>query len=379
MGPGTIVAGHRIERVIGRGGMGVVYRARALGGGRTVALKVIAPRLADDPEFRARFRRESELAASLDAPHVIPVYETGEHRGLLFVLMRLVEGTDLAALLSRDGPLPPRRAAEIVAAVADGLESAHARGLVHRDVKPANILIEPVEDGDNVYLTDFGLTKPLGSETLTSVGIVLGTPDYMAPEQLEGATLDARSDVFSLGCVLFEAVTGRIPFGGETMAAKLYAIAHEDPPPASEIRPGVPRQLDEVISRALAKRPADRYPSAGALGEAALAAATPVEAPDGATESERSTEPLRQSEAVTEQAPSTTEQAPSTTEKAPSTRRRRRPRGRRRPGSRGLGAGAASRCSPPPAPLPSSPRSPRSCFWGTGKTPQGPPGVTRWH
>ncbi|MEA2426581.1 MAG: hypothetical protein QOF37_209, partial [Thermoleophilaceae bacterium] len=271
LAPGTIVGGYRIESVAGRGGMGVVYRATQLRLNRLVALKVIADDLAEDPGFRERFGHESEMAASIDHPNVIPVYEAGDQDGLLYLSMRYVEGTDLKALIRGEGRLPAQRAAHIIAQVAEALDAAHARGLVHRDIKPANILIA---EGDRSFLTDFGLTKHAASASgLTKTGTWVGTADYVAPEQVQGQAVDARTDVYSLGCVLYEALTGTVPFARPSEIAKIYAHLQEEPPPVDWAALGVPAGMDEVVRRALAKDPAARYQSAGDLGRAALAAA----------------------------------------------------------------------------------------------------------
>src|SRR4051794_33548799 len=221
LAPGDVFAGHRIEDVAGRGGMGVVYRAMQLGLDRIVALKLITPALAGDPDFRARFVRESRAAASIEHPHVIPIFSAGEEQDVLYISMRFVDGQDLRALLRADGPLEPRRAARIVAQVAAALDAAHERGLVHRDVKPANILLTPT---DHAYLTDFGLTKRVG-EGATQVsrpGGWVGTLGYVSPEQVRGERIDARADVYALGAVLFHALTGGPPFAADTDEAMLY-------------------------------------------------------------------------------------------------------------------------------------------------------------
>jgi hypothetical protein len=277
--PGDEFAGCRIEAVAGRGGMGVVYRATELSLGRPVALKLLAPDRAGDAGFRERFQRESRMAAAIDHPNVIPVYGAGEEDGLLYLVMRYVGGTDLHALLREEGALEPARAAELVAQVAAALDAAHAAGLVHRDVKPANVLLA----GKHAYLSDFGLTRLAGSDTeLTGSGQWIGTVEYCSPEQLRGHRTDARADVYSLGCVLFAALTGGPPFAHGTVPATMLAHLHDAPPTPSSR--GAPVEFDRVIARALAKAPEDRYPSAGDLGRAALAAARgePV------TESERS-------------------------------------------------------------------------------------------
>src|SRR5436305_7727374 len=249
--------------------MGVVYRATQLALDRTVALKVIAPELADDASFRERFKRESKTAASIRHPNVISIYDAREDDGLLFISMDFIEGTDLRAILSREGPLEPLRAARIVGQVADALDAAHRRGLVHRDVKPANVLVASENGGEHVYLTDFGLTKDAASESgMTKTGMFVGTLDYIAPEQLQGGPLDARADVYALGCVLYETVTGRVPYPDRPTMAKMWAHANE-PPPRIE-RTGLPEQLQEVVNRAMAKDPNERYLSAGDLAKAAI-------------------------------------------------------------------------------------------------------------
>jgi hypothetical protein len=258
-------AGHRIEAVAGRGGMGVVYRARQLSLDRVVALKVISPALTEDPAVRRRFLRESRVAASIEHPNVIPIYYTGEDGDVAYIAMRYVPGDDLRTLVRREGPLEPARAARVVAQVGAALDAAHAAGLVHRDVKPANVLLGP---GEHAYLTDFGLTKHALSEPdATRSGQWVGTVDFVAPEQIRGERVDARADVYGLGCLLHYALTGRAPFARDTDEARLWAHLSEPPPSVGE------PALDSVIARALAKSPGDRHPSAGDLGRAALAAA----------------------------------------------------------------------------------------------------------
>jgi serine/threonine-protein kinase len=250
--------------------MGNVYCATHLTLGRRDALKVLIPELADDPDFRERFIRESQLAASLDHPNVIPIYDAEEAEGVLFIAMRYVEGSDLKSLLDRRGTLTPQEVVPIIKQAAAALDAAHAAGLVHRDVKPANILID--EKRDRVYLTDFGIAKGGGGSGLTRTGTFLGTVDYCAPEQIEGKEVDGRTDVYALGCVLFQAVTGQVPFARPVSAATMLANMDEPPPLVSAHAPGAPRALDDVVCTAMAKDPEERYPTAGALGRAALTA-----------------------------------------------------------------------------------------------------------
>ena len=274
IGSGTELDGFVIEAVAGRGGMGVVYRARQNRPDRIVALKVIASGLAEDPQFRTRFQRESSIAAQIEHPNVIPVHAVGEADGLLYIAMRFVDGTDLRALFAQEGRLEPGRAATIVDQVAQALDAAHAHGLVHRDVKPANILIQATAAREHVYLTDFGITRHIdGSHGLTGTGAFLGTIDYVAPEQARGERVDARTDVYSLGCVLFQALTGTVPYPLDNEMAKLYAHDSKPPPSVTERAPDVPVSFEAVLARAMAKSPDDRYLSAGDLGRAALTAA----------------------------------------------------------------------------------------------------------
>src|SRR5688572_18055217 len=270
---GDVLAGYRIEAVAGRGGMGVVYRATQLALERQVALKLIAPELAQDEAFRDRFKRESKTAALIEHAHVIPVHEAGEADGQLFIAMRFVEGTDLRELIRREGRIAPARATRLLTQVASALDAAHARGLVHRDIKPGNVLIAHEDGQDHAYLTDFGLSKRVGSESgVTRTGMWVGTLDYIAPEQIQGFELDARSDVYSMGCLLYHTVTGRIPFERDSDVAKIFAHMSESPPPLHEVDERLPADLDAVLLRAMAKEPGDRYPSAGDLGRAARAA-----------------------------------------------------------------------------------------------------------
>ena len=254
--------------------MGVLYKARHLELDIIRALKVIVPEHTADSEFRARFKREWRLAARIEHPNVIPVHEVGEEDGLLYISMRFIEGQDLGRLISNEGPLEPNRVANIIDQIAYALDAAHEAGLVHRDVKPANILIESDSRGEKAYLTDFGLTKAAASQTaMTASGMFVGTIDYMSPEQFEGDTLDARADVYALGCVLYEALTGRVPFARDGYQARIFAHMSSDPPMPSDAVPGLPDEFDEVVARSMAKNPDERFLSAGDLGRAALAAA----------------------------------------------------------------------------------------------------------
>jgi predicted Ser/Thr protein kinase len=280
---GTMLGGYRVERMLGHGGMGVVYLALQVSLDRPVALKVLAPELARDDAFRQRFLNESHLAASIDHPNVIPVHEAAEDAGRLYVTMRYVDGPDLGALLRAERRLEPARAARIIAQVGAALDAAHRAGLVHRDVKPGNVLVADAGETDHCYLTDFGLVKRSASTTgLTQTGTVMGTVSYIAPEQLRGDTVDGRADVYALGCVLFEVLTGRRPFERDTDVATMWAHLSEPPPAASDYVPSVPAALDGVVRRALAKDPDERWATAGELGRAALAATetAPIVEPD---------------------------------------------------------------------------------------------------
>ncbi len=267
---GSDFAGYRVEALVGRGGMGIIYRGTDLRLDRPVAIKLIASDRATDAHSRQRFEREARLTAAIDHPNVIPIYAAGEEEGHLYLVMRYVSGTDLAGLLKARGGLDPERAAGITAQVAEALDAAHAAGLVHRDIKPANVLLA----GEHVYLSDFGITRAVDSGTrLTDSGQWLGSVDFCSPEQLRGERTDARSDVYALGCVLYSALTGSPPHHRDTPAATMLSHLNDPPPPPSATD-GVPPDFDEVIARALAKAPSDRYPSAGDLGRAAIAAAS---------------------------------------------------------------------------------------------------------
>jgi DNA-binding beta-propeller fold protein YncE len=262
---GSQFAGYSLDEEIGRGGMGVVYRARELALDRPVALKLIAPELARNPSFRDRFLRESRLAASIDHPGILPVYAAGEADGELYLAMRYVSGTDLRALIDQSGPLPPEQALSIIEQVAEALDAAHERGLVHRDVKPANVLID---SANHCYLCDFGLTKQLGEQSGTTVaGRLVGTLDYLAPEQIRQEPVDGRADRYALACVLYECFAGKPPFRRDTEAQTLWGHMQEAVPPV----PGRP-QLDDVFERGLAKDPDERFDSCVQLVETARSA-----------------------------------------------------------------------------------------------------------
>lgn len=270
---GSEFAGYRIEGLLGRGGMGIVYQAVEVDLARPVALKVVAPELAEDDAFRTRFTHEARVAASIDHPNVIPIYDAGEDDGTLYLAMRLVNGVDLGALIKSEQRLEPLRAIRLVDQMAEALDAAHARGLVHRDVKPANALVTPSRGREHVYLTDFGLTKETGSDAgLTRTGQWVGTLDFVAPEQMRGDAVDGRADIYALGCVLFQALTGSIPFDRPSDAAKMFAHLSEDPPRLRERVPALPASLEPVLAKALAKSPEERYQSAGELADAAQAA-----------------------------------------------------------------------------------------------------------
>ena len=272
MTSGTVLGSYRIDGMAGQGGMGVVYRATQLGLDRAVALKVIAAEFAGNVDFRNRFKSEAQLAASIDHPNVVPIYETGEADGVLYLAMRYVEGTDLRSLVDESRGLGAERAVRIIWQIAGALDAAHRRGLVHRDVKPPNVLIA-AEGEEHVYLTDFGLTKhAAASAGFTRTGVFVGTPDFASPEQIRGEHADARADIYALGAMLFHALTGRPPFPRDSELAKMYAHLNDPAPAASPLAQGVPPALDVVIGTAMAKAPEERYASAGDLARAAWAA-----------------------------------------------------------------------------------------------------------
>jgi serine/threonine protein kinase len=266
---GTVLGGYRILEPLGRGGTSVVYRAEHVRLGRPAALKLLAPGLGE-ADFSDRFLRESRLAASLDHPSIVPVYDAGEDDGLLYIAMACVEGSDLKTLLAAEERLPSRRALRIVGQIAGALDAAHARGLVHRDVKPANILVGADE---RAYLSDFGVVKEVASNGSTRTGAFIGTIDYCAPEQIEGREVDARTDVYALACVLYECLAGTPPFHRPSDVAILNAHLHSPPAKLTRAAPDVPPALEHVVAKALSKSPLDRYASTGEFLAAARSAA----------------------------------------------------------------------------------------------------------
>ena len=278
---GDLFAGHRIEALLGRGGMGVVFRAREESSGERVALKVVAPEIAEDPYFRARFQREMRLAAEFEHPNAVAVRGSGEWGGALWIAMRLVAGIDLEGLLAERTYVHPRHAAEICAQVASALDAAHARGFIHRDVKPGNVLLERSPDAAvHALLGDFGLSKHVASQSgLTRAGHWVGTVDYASPEQLDARETDAKTDIYALGAVLHEMLTGLVPYPRPTDVLVMSAHLSEPPPRVSDEAPTiVPAAFDAVVMRAMAKDPDERFRCAGDLGRAALMAA--AEAPE---------------------------------------------------------------------------------------------------
>src|SRR5262245_38680805 len=265
---GMRVGGYRVDELIGRGGIGQVHPAFDDRLERNVALKILAPGLADEAPFRERLLRESRLAASLDHPNVIPVYDAGEVDGRLYLAMRFVDGTDLRALLRREGVLPPERALAIVAQVADALDAAHERGLVQRDVKPSNNLLDRLGGREHAYLADFGLTQS-ATDTGPTDGRLMGTVDYVAPEQIRGDSVDGRADQYALACMLFECLTGTAPFARGSDMATIYAHLEEAPPSASEHNSDLPGEVDAALERAMAKAPVGRVAAGGGLVVAA--------------------------------------------------------------------------------------------------------------
>ncbi len=275
-----MLAGHRLDARIGEGGMGVVYRATHLRLGRTVALKVLPPALAADHEYRRRFEREAAIAASLEHPNVVPIYDAGHVHGILYLSMRFVDGEDLGAVLRREGRLDVERVCALLGPVADALDAVHEAGLVHRDVKPGNVLIarsRRARGAEQVYLCDFGIAKGTagaGSD-ITSAGQFFGTPHYSSPEQIEGRWLDGRSDQYGLACLVFRSLTGQVPYPRTGTAAVIYAHLAADPPRPGRHRPDLPAAVDEAVARATAKHPDHRFPNCSSFIAALLAAAAP--------------------------------------------------------------------------------------------------------
>src|SRR6201991_1282921 len=270
---GEEFAGYRLVSVLGRGGMSIVFRAENPRLGNVIALKVLDPALASDDVFRTRFLEESRIAASMNHPNVIPIHDMGSSDGLLYIAMRCVTGTDLRQMLKKRGRLQPETAVFLLEQVARALDAAHRRGLVHRDVKPGNLLVERGNDGsdpDHVYLADFGITKhAMARSGLTSTGQFLGTIDYVAPEQIRGTSVLGQADQYSLGCVLYECLTGRGPFEKDLDAAIIWAHVEETPTMPTMLRPELPPEIDQVFGRVLAKRPDERYGSCREFVEAA--------------------------------------------------------------------------------------------------------------
>jgi serine/threonine protein kinase len=304
---GSQIAGYQIEEQIGRGGMAVVYRAFDPRLGRSVALKILAPELARDTAFRERFTREMRAAAAVDHPHIVPVYDAGEANGVLFIAMRYVSGQDLRTLLDRERMLAPARVAHIVSQVASALDEAHSRGLVHRDVKPGNMLIGTVAGSgqpDHVYLSDFGLSKrSLSSTSLTATGQFLGTLDYMAPEQVEGRPIDGRADLYALACSAFEMLAGAPPFKRDEGVAVLWAQLSAPTPSLKAVRPDLPAAVDQVMAKALAKAPADRYQTCSAFAAALMQACGLVSAEAAQARPASSAGPPTERARVREQSP----------------------------------------------------------------------------
>jgi serine/threonine protein kinase len=293
LAPGAVVAGYQVENQIGAGGMAVVYRARDVRLGRQVALKVLAPALANDEEFRARFIREWRAATAVEHPHIIPVYAADEADGILYIAMRLVNGGDLASLVRRHGPLGTEETTAFMSAVASALDAAHAVGLVHRDIKPGNMLLDSASGlSDHVYLSDFGLTKSVaGATALTGTGTFMGTPDYVSPEQITDKGVDGRADQYALACVTVALLTGRPPYSRTEQMALLWAHMSDPAPSIAALRPELPQAVDAVIARGMAKSPGDRYPSCGAFAAALRQALGTPTSPLGTLGADPSTHP----------------------------------------------------------------------------------------
>ena len=270
---GQDVGGCHILAMVGSGGMGIIYRAEQRSLGRVVALKVIRPQISATADYRARFLREAQLAAAVNHPHLVTVYDVGEDAGHLYLIMQWVDGTDLRKLLDRDGRLAPGRAVRLGAQLASALGAVHEAGLVHRDVKPSNALVSYIDGQEHAYLTDFGIAKmPERDDDLTRTGWMLGTVGYQSPEQIRGLQAEPRSDLYALGCVMFEALTGQRPFGGENDLAVRWAHAHSPRPAVSAACPDLGTRYDAFFARALAIDPHERFPTGSAFAEALLAA-----------------------------------------------------------------------------------------------------------
>ncbi|WP_155770023.1 serine/threonine-protein kinase, partial [Mycobacterium asiaticum] len=263
---GSMFGPYRLKRPLGRGGMGEVYEAEHTVKGWTVAVKLMSENVSKDPVFRERMKREARIAGRLQEPHVVPIHDYGEIDGQLFLEMRLVEGTDLDKLIAREGPPTPSRAVAIITQIASALDAAHAAGVMHRDVKPPNIL---VTRDDFAYLVDFGIASATTDEKITQMGTAVGTWKYMAPERFGNDQVTFRADIYALACVLYESLTGSAPYQSDSAGVLISAHMNNPIPRPSAARKGVPRALDAVIARGMAKKPADRYPSAGDLARAA--------------------------------------------------------------------------------------------------------------
>lgn len=333
--------------------MGVVYRATHMTLDITVAVKVIRPELARDAGFRERFKRESRLAASIEHPNVLPVRHAGEEDGLLYITMRYVEGTDLRALLDRDGRLDPAIAVDLTKQVAAALDAAHARGLVHRDVKPANVLIEGHDANEHAFLTDFGLTRRASSQSgLTRTGQWVGTLDYVAPEQIEGKKVDARADVYALGCMLYEMLSGEVPFLRDSEVATIYAHLQDDPPTLADKGSTPVAALDAVVRKAMSKAPDDRFQSAGEMARTANAALSGALAEAGTSSAPAETKISQRPAPADVAAAASSDAGPA----APETKISQRAAGKTRTGTAGIPPSATPPAQPPsPAPPASAP------------------------
>jgi serine/threonine protein kinase len=257
---GSTLGDYTIESLLGRGGMSMVYLARHTKLDRHIALKVMAEELSENAGFRSRFVREAKMAANLEHPNIVPVYDAGEIDGVLYLAMRVIRGTDLRRVISEDGPMDPERTLTMCGQVASALDAAHRAGLVHRDVKPGNILLAVDGDEEHAFLTDFGLTKHVSSKSgLTKTGTFLGTVDYVAPEQIRGIEVDGRTDEYSLGCVVYECLTGYVPFAKDQDVATLFAHVEDERPRVSATRPDVPEGVSDAVARAMSKSKEDRF------------------------------------------------------------------------------------------------------------------------